>query len=191
MFQINSIAKQLIHPGNARGSIYKFDSLWTYRSIWPLDHEDQIKFAMQAGSPWWHLYNIHWWPLILAKVKCLASIARIKCVLWFYPFKKQNNAFLTRAKTKSQIGQKLPKMQPQGLKIKIIGGPIPPKGGSPPPSQTYPNLALHAKMVAMPPFLVPAVATIIFLFISSLYKNPGVFPNFRKWIMAWACKLMF
>lgn len=112
MFQINSIAKQLIHPGNARGSIYKFDSLWTYHSIWPLDHEDHIKFAMQAGSPWWHLYNIYWWPLTLAKVKCLASIARIKSVLWFYPFKKQNNAFLKRAKTKSQIGQKLPKMQP-------------------------------------------------------------------------------
>ena len=140
---------------------------------------------MQAGSLWRHLHNIHWWPLTLAKVKCLASIAIIKSVLWFYPIKKQNNAFLTRAKTKSQIGQKLPKMQPQGHKIKLIGALYHPKGAAPPPLRHTPTW--HC----MPRFLVPAVATIIFLFISSLYKNPGVFPNFRKWIMAWACKLMF
>ena len=57
MFQMNCIAKQLIPPNknayfrqrffssNADGNICNFDSLCLYRSIQPLDHEDQIQFA--------------------------------------------------------------------------------------------------------------------------------------------------
>ena len=105
----------------------------------------------------------------------LASIARIKSLSYFYPF-RQRIPFLKelkqKAKTESQIGQKLPKMQPRGLKInKFFGEPHIPQGVPPPPSHTYPDLALHAKMAAPHPFLVLAIATIV-LAISNLNKNP-------------------
>ena len=64
----------------------------------------------------------------------LASIARTKGLLYFYLSIKKANAFLKRAKTESQIGQKLSKMQPRGLKIEQFSGggtPYPP-GGVPP-----------------------------------------------------------
>ena len=94
----------------------------------------------------------------------LASIARIKSLLYFYLFKQQMR-FL-------KIGQKLPKMQPWGLKIIIVffGRPPHTPPGEWPPSYTYPDLGLGAKMAAPPPFLVPAIATIV-LAISNLSKN--------------------
>ena len=64
---------------------------------------------------------------------------------------------------------------PWGLKnSKIFWGrpQTPPVAGGHPPSHTYPHWALHAKMAALPPSLVPAIA----IFVpptSNLNKNPG------------------
>ena len=67
-----------------------------------------------------------------------------------------------------------------GLKIKkFFGGGSPyPTRWSGPPSNTYPDLALRAKMAAPPPFLVPAIATIV-LAISNLNKNPWLYEDKR------------
>ena len=68
-----------------------------------------------------------------------------------------------------QIGQKLPKMQTQGFEIFGGGPPIPSRGVGP-----LPHLLClgTAKMMTPPPFLVPAMETIV-MAISNLSKNPG------------------
>ena len=60
---------------------------------------------------------------------------------------------------------------PWGLKNSNIfwGGPPDPPGGGAPPS----HLALHAKMAAVPPSLVPAINTFV-PGTSNLNKNPGI-----------------
>ena len=60
----------------------------------------------------------------------------------------------------------------QSVKKKCRRPPIPPKGLA--PSHTYPDLALRPEMAALPPFLVPAITTIV-LAISNLSKNPDIF----------------
>ena len=68
---------------------------------------------------------------------------------------------------------------PWGLKIlKFSGGghPDPLQWEGAPPSHTYPNLAPHAKMVVLPPSLVPAIDTFVPA-TSNLNKNPGMEQN--------------
>ena len=70
------------------------------------------------------------------------------------------------------------KMHPGALKILKFSKewpPTPPVEQGRPPSHTYPNLVLRAKMVAPPPYFVPAIATFVPA-TSNLNKNPGKSP---------------
>ena len=62
-------------------------------------------------------------------------------------------------------------MHPGALKILKFPGGGPPDH-PPTPSHTYPDLTLRAKMVALPPSLVPAIDTFVPA-TSNLNKNPG------------------
>ena len=62
-------------------------------------------------------------------------------------------------------------MHPGALKILKFPGGGPPD--PPTPSHTYPDLTLRAKMVALPPSLVPAIDTFVPA-TSNLNKNPDV-----------------
>ena len=71
-----------------------------------------------------------------------------------------------------------PKMHPgasKNLKFSREWPPTPPVEYQHPPSHTYPNLVLRAKMVAPPPYFVPAIATFVPA-TSNLNKNPGKSP---------------
>ena len=64
---------------------------------------------------------------------------------------KQQMLYFIGAKTESQIGQKWPKMYPGTLKILKFPGegtpdPPPPQWEGAPPSYTYPDLTLRAKI---------------------------------------------
>ena len=101
----------------------------------------------------------------------LASIARIKSLLYFYLFKQQMRFLkeLNRKPNWPEIAQN-GTLGPQNYYCIFWEAPHTPPGEWP-PSHTYPDLGLGAKMAAPPPFLVPAIATIV-LAISNLNKNP-------------------
>ena len=66
-------------------------------------------------------------------------------------------------------------MYPKTLKILKFprgGPPDPPQWEGAAPSYTFPDLTLRAKMVALPPSLVPAIDTFVPA-PSNLNKNPG------------------
>ena len=68
-----------------------------------------------------------------------------------------------------------PKMHPGALKILKFSRewpPTPPSGVGTTPSHTDPNLVLRAKMVAPPPYFLPAIATFVPM-TSNLNKNPA------------------
>ena len=68
-------------------------------------------------------------------------------------------------------------MHPGALKIRKFPGGGPPD--PPTPSHTYPDLTLHAKMVALPPSLVSAIDTFV-PGTSNLNKNPDFCARFGK-----------
>jgi len=82
-------------------------------------------------------------------------------------------------KLKAKLARNCTKCKHRASKFKILGegSSYPPGGGQPLPV-TYPNWALHAKMVALPPFLVPTIAiVIIVLVVSNLKKKTLLLPG--------------
>ena len=100
----------------------------------------------------------------------LTSIARtVKGLLNFYLSRKQM-PFLKEQKQKAKLARNCPKLNNFLEEVHHT-----PRGC--PPSHTYSNLTLCAKMAAPPPFLVPAIASVV-LAISNLNKNPAQMPLF-------------
>ena len=101
----------------------------------------------------------------------LASIARTEGLLYFYLSKKQM-PFLEEQKQKAKLARNWLKCNARVSQSNNFLG----EAHHTPkvvvhPSHTYSDLALCAKMAAWPPFLVPAIASIV-LAISNLNKNP-------------------
>ena len=68
----------------------------------------------------------------------LASIARIKSLSYFYPFRQQMS-FLKELKQKAKLARNCPKCNPRASKLTIFffcGGASYPPGGGPPPTPT-------------------------------------------------------
>ena len=59
--QQKCVFPHMLFSGNAIENTYKFDSLCPYRSIRPLNHEDQIKFASGFTVTTFARYTL--WPL--------------------------------------------------------------------------------------------------------------------------------
>ena len=83
--------------------------------------------------------------------------------------------FLKELKKKAKLARTFPKCNPRASKCKkkkkkLEEAHIPTRGT--PPSSTYPELALRAKVGAPPPFLLPVITTIV-LAISNLSQNLG------------------
>ena len=94
----------------------------------------------------------------------------MKGLLNFYLSRKQM-PFLKEQKQKAKLARNCLKCKSWVSKLNNFLGVAHhiPRGC--PPSHTYSNLALCAKMAAPPPFLVPAIASVV-LAISNLNKNP-------------------
>ena len=101
----------------------------------------------------------------------LTSIARtVKGLLNFYLSRKQM-PFLKEQKQKAKLARNCPKCNSGVSKLYNFLGEAHHTPQGVPPSHTYSNLALCAKVAALPPFLVPAIASVV-LAISNLNKNP-------------------